>query len=39
MVDPVFNIVTPVLNKLVETENEDRMDVDRGDDERTEKEL
>jgi hypothetical protein len=39
MADTVYDIVEPVLRELVEVEEGDKMDLDHGDDERTEKEL
>lgn len=39
MSDTVFEIVAPVLSELVEAEDEDKMDVDHGHDERTEKDM
>ena len=39
MADKVFDIVAPVLKDLIDAENEDRMDVDREGDQRTEREM
>lgn len=35
----IFDIVAPVLSELVDAENEDKMDVDHGDEERREREM
>lgn len=39
MFDTVYDIVAPVIADLLAIAKEDKMEVDRGDDERTEKEM
>lgn len=39
MSETVFDIVAPALTELVTAEDEDRMDVDHGENERSEKEV